>query len=320
MKHNSSYRNLAVILAVVLIAGLAFVGSAHADQTQAVGTAFPYQGKLYDGDSPASGTYDFQFTLFGQETGGSAIAGPITRGDVDVNEGLFTASLDFGANAFDGNPRWLEVAVRAGSSTGGYTTLVPRQSLAPTPYAIYAGSVDWTGVKNVPSDLADGDQNTTYTAGTNLKLTGTQFSLADHLNIPGLAVPGTTVVQEGDIYRNNQILAWAKVMEGGELSGDHFDFGVDHISHIGVGHYEVFLDVSVPDGGFLAPVASPEVDWTDDFVNTPSAGNLRIAVVDQLGLTGTASNRFGVYMFDGTGTLVDNDFIVIVTGGGEFQN
>lgn len=142
MNQKFSYRVLAAALILVLFAGLAVVVDVNADQIfpQSVGTAFSYQGKLYDGGNPANGNFDFQFTLFGQETGGSAVAGPIAIGDVDVNEGVFTVALDFGANKFDGSPRWLEIGVRAGTSTGLYTTLVPRQSISPTPYAIYADS------------------------------------------------------------------------------------------------------------------------------------------------------------------------------------
>jgi len=33
--------------------------------------------------------------------------------------------LDFGAGAFDGSARWLEIGVRASGSGGGFTTLSP---------------------------------------------------------------------------------------------------------------------------------------------------------------------------------------------------
>lgn len=53
-----------------------------------------------------------------------------------VTNGLFTTQLDFGASAFTGDARYLEVRVRPGSSTGAYTTLSPRQQLTATPYAL----------------------------------------------------------------------------------------------------------------------------------------------------------------------------------------
>lgn len=288
MNQKTSYRVLAAALIVVLFAGLAVVVNVHADEIfpQSVGTAFSYQGKLYDGGSPANGNFDFKFTLFDSEVGGSAVAVQIEKADVDVHEGVFTVMLDFGANKFDGSPRWLEVGVRLGTSTGSYTTLVPRQSVSPTPYAIFADHVNWSGILNLPASF----------------------------HFTEMALP-STVIQQGDIYKNSQIIAWAKVQKEGMLAIDGFNYGIDHIDHVSTGRYEVVLDVTVPDGGFIVPVVSPEVDW-DSITNPPGPADLRIAVVDQIGPVHANSNKFGVYMFDGAGALVDNDFTVIVTGGG----
>jgi hypothetical protein len=107
-----------------------------------VGTAFTYQGELTDGGDPADGLYDFQFKLWDAETSGGQIGSPIARGDVVVAGGIFTVELDFGASAFAGEARWLEIGVRPGDSTGSYTTLDPRQKITPTPYALYASNAD----------------------------------------------------------------------------------------------------------------------------------------------------------------------------------
>jgi len=98
-----------------------------------VGTAFTYQGRLTDGSSPADGKYDFLFRLY--DSDGTQIGSTVTKGDVDVTDGTFTVSLDFGS-AFNGDARYLDVSVRPGSSTGGYTLLTPRQSLTAAPYAL----------------------------------------------------------------------------------------------------------------------------------------------------------------------------------------
>ncbi len=102
----------------------------------ALGTAFTYQGRLTDGGNPANGTYDFQFKLFDADSDGTQVGSTVTVDDETVTDGLFTVQLDFGSDAFDGNARWLEIGVRPGSSTGGYTTLSPRQALTAVPYAI----------------------------------------------------------------------------------------------------------------------------------------------------------------------------------------
>ncbi len=104
-------------------------------RAQAQGTAFSYQGKLTDGGSPATGTYDFQVTLYDAVSGGNGVGSVLTMEDVAVTGGLFTLYPDFGGGVFTGPARWLEVAVRAGASTGGFTTLTPRQPVLTTPYA-----------------------------------------------------------------------------------------------------------------------------------------------------------------------------------------
>ena len=130
-------------LAVLLLAapGLAQAnGLSLPDQPQApLGTGFIYQGYLTDGEGPADGAYDFQFSLYSVQDGGSPL-GTLTLGDQAVTEGYFTVLLDFGAGMFDGSARWLAISVRGGAETGAYTSLDPRQALSAAPYAMYAPS------------------------------------------------------------------------------------------------------------------------------------------------------------------------------------
>ena len=104
----------------------------------AQGSAFTYQGKLTDGGTPATGAYDFRFILYNADAGGSQVGTTLTADDVAVTAGAFTVVLDFGPSIFDGQARWLELAVRQGASTGIYTVLSPRQPVTPAPYAIFA--------------------------------------------------------------------------------------------------------------------------------------------------------------------------------------
>ena len=97
------------------------------NQAAAQTTAFTYQGKLDDTGSPANGAYDFEFRLFDAVSGGAQVGSTATINDLTVTAGIFTTTLDFGAAAFPGADRWLEISVRAGASTGSYTTLTPRQ-------------------------------------------------------------------------------------------------------------------------------------------------------------------------------------------------
>src|ERR1039458_7864569 len=61
---------------------------------RAQGTAFTYQGQLQNNGSPASGTYNLQFSLFIASSGGSAVAGPLTSSGVIVTNGLFTGQIE----------------------------------------------------------------------------------------------------------------------------------------------------------------------------------------------------------------------------------
>lgn len=99
------------------------------------GTAFTYQGQLTENGSPANGPYDFSFLLYDALTGGAQVGASIVVPDVTVGEGLFTVEIDFG-EAFEGQARWLEIAVRPGDSSNDYTTLSPRQPLTAAPYAL----------------------------------------------------------------------------------------------------------------------------------------------------------------------------------------
>jgi len=103
-------------------------------------SAFTYQGHLNDAGKSATGTYDFQFTLFDASSNGTPIGATVNQTSVGVTNGLFTTDLEFGAAAFDGNPRWLQVGLRPAGSGNPFTTLAQRQRVAPTPYALFAPS------------------------------------------------------------------------------------------------------------------------------------------------------------------------------------
>ena len=147
------------------------------------GTAFTYQGRLIHGGVPVSDTCALWFRLWDAASGGSQIDSTLARPGVEVIDGLFNVGLDFGADAFDGDPRWLEIEVDC-LGTGG-VTLSPRQQLTPVPYAYYAYAAPWNGLSGVPAGFADGvDDDTTYTASTGLSLAGAQFSVATTYRLP----------------------------------------------------------------------------------------------------------------------------------------
>src|SRR5438132_10128449 len=111
-----------------------------ASSAHAQGSAFSYQGKLTDAGNPANGTYDLQLTLWDAASGGTQQPQPspvtVTRTAVLVTGGIFSVQLDFGANAFPGADRFLEIGVRPSGGGSTFATLTPRQQITATPYAI----------------------------------------------------------------------------------------------------------------------------------------------------------------------------------------
>jgi hypothetical protein len=115
-----------------------------------LGNAFTYQGQLLMGGVPVTGVCDLQFSLWDAPTGGASVAATQTAAEVAVQNGLFTLQLDFGALAFNGEARWLEVSARCPAGSGVLEQLTPRQSLTAVPYALHAASVPWGALVSTP--------------------------------------------------------------------------------------------------------------------------------------------------------------------------
>ncbi len=152
------------------IAFLATVGGLVPSRTLAQGTAFTYQGRLSDNARPANGTYDLNFSLFPEASGGSRIGAVLSFPATSVTNGLFSLSLDFGQGSFNGQDRWIELAVRTnGAAT--FSTLAPRRQVLPSPQAVYSGTA--ANAQAVPASGVSG-----------------VLSLA---NLPPLAVDGSGI-------------------------------------------------------------------------------------------------------------------------------
>jgi hypothetical protein len=114
---------------------------------------------------------------------------------------------------------------------------------------------------------------------------------------------GATTINVGDRYRDNAIVAWAKV-SGGDPGSIQAEFGISAVDHYNTGCYKIYLDINAAESASLIPMAIAEID------SAPvGAGAIRIVSVNQL-----QTGNFNVYINDGNGNLVDNDFIFMVTG------
>jgi hypothetical protein len=145
--------------------------------------AVGYQGRLFDGSTPANGNYDFTFTFYQSPTGGTPLFGPVTNLDVAVSNGLFTTYISligintniFGSGINAAN--FLEIAARTNNPSLAFLTLTPRERLVNTPYAISAESLSGTMPTTQLSGMIGNSQlansSITVYAGTGLTGGGT---------------------------------------------------------------------------------------------------------------------------------------------------
>src|ERR1035438_9896936 len=157
----------------------------------AQGTAFTYQGRLYDGANPANGNYDMRFQLWTALTGGSTVTGFVTNAPITISNGLFTTTIDFGAGVFTGTAYWLHIGARTNGPSSAYIALSPRQQLTPTPYAIFAESANAAG------------------------LTGT-IPVGDLSGVSGIGLTGVALLAGGNNFTGNQTLTGTVQVNGSE--------------------------------------------------------------------------------------------------------
>lgn len=195
MQHPTSfYRALIVLLILFILSGITFPSNTISTAiAQTTGVTFTYQGQLDQGDAPAQGSCDFRFKIYRSKDDTGAPVDTFEDKAVQIDNGLFTASLeniDFGPRAFIEEERWLEISVSCPSGLiDNYSTLNPRQRIMLVPAAAYALStapVPWRNLENVPPGLSDGDNDTTYAAGSGLQLTNGTFSLDPSVIAPNL--------------------------------------------------------------------------------------------------------------------------------------
>jgi hypothetical protein len=120
------------VIASILVAAAAFRGGSPVDYT------FTYQGQLRNAGALVNGPVDLRITLWDSDIAGGQV-GPINNYQaVPITEGRFALGLNFGATAFDGSNRWVQLEFRSPAGSGQYLTLNPRDKIMATPYAMFA--------------------------------------------------------------------------------------------------------------------------------------------------------------------------------------
>lgn len=146
-------RSAAFIAAIVAAVGGGIATSPTA--SSAVPWSFTYQGRLKQSDVPPTGLCDLTFCLYDDATAGNFYS-CIENDGVSVVDGLFTTTLDYGPDPWDGTRKWLEISVRF-EGDADWTLLSPRQEITASPYSIYSGYAEGaaTGTSQWVSDGAD---------------------------------------------------------------------------------------------------------------------------------------------------------------------
>jgi len=199
MKRTKSIKN--IILSFIFCC--AFCNVAFGQTTE-----FTFQGRLTDSNvaQPTSGTYQMQFALFDAVSGGNQIGATLTNPTVQVTNGIFTVSLNFGAESFSGAPRFLQIRVFS-TSTNAYVALNPRQPMTSAPYSVKSLNANTAETANNSNNLggiaanqyvltndsrlAD-DRNPTAGSGFYIQNTNSPQSSAN-FNISGNGTTGGTL-------------------------------------------------------------------------------------------------------------------------------
>jgi hypothetical protein len=150
-------RNYAIISIVVVVG---FLNTGSVNLAHALGTGFTYQGQLQENGVPAVGPANLRFSLWDAVVDGNQIGGSQVIENIPVTGGLFSVTLNeanqFGADAFNGAERWLQVEECLDGACAAPDVFLPRQPLTGVPYAHYAVSAPWSGLTGVPAGFADG--------------------------------------------------------------------------------------------------------------------------------------------------------------------
>lgn len=257
------FRKLATnIFDILLVMAIAIVGlgmtgnltgnatpSARAEEIQVsplapTGSGFTYQGRLSTGGSLANGQYDLTFSLWDAASNGTQIGITVAKSNQTVSNGLFTVSLDFGGSAFQGSARWLEMSVRQ-AGIGNYTTLTPRQPLAPAPYAmsLMPGAVITGTVAGPVMTLVNSSGGGLYVQATgDIGVQGVSSSISpgvDGTSNSGVGVFGHSTSNSGvmGVSNTGAGLRGASTSNSGVFGSSTNDVGVEGVSPTNPGVY-----------------------------------------------------------------------------------
>ena len=170
------FTNLLLLLILgALLAGNAAAQSGAAGPQALAGTGFTYQGQLKNANGLVNGNCDFQFSLWDDASAGAQVGSTQSIAGVNVSGGLFAVQLNeagqFGSGAFNGQGRWVQVAVKC-AGDAAFATLSPRQQLTPTPYALAIPGLRTEQNATSPNIVGGADGNAVASGAVGASLSG----------------------------------------------------------------------------------------------------------------------------------------------------
>jgi hypothetical protein len=299
---------------------LCIMAWSHRSEAAPLGTAFTYQGELIKSGSPVTDTCDFTFSLWDADAGGNEMGnspqGPIS---IAIENGVFTATIDFDASAITGEARWLEIEVEC-PGDGGTTLLSPRVKLTPAPHALaLPGVFPDTASGNVgvgtltpaePLDVAGNiHASGTVSSGSTLTLDGAARTVVSDANLEMHISTGRAARLEATATTPNVILGYSgnsvlAPFPGATISGGG-DAGFENRVEFSFG--------TIGGGGS---------NLVTGHSSTVAGGRFNIAGADQSTVGGGQSNtaRRNGTVAGGSGNTADNLVLGGATVGGGLNN
>jgi len=249
-----------------------------------LGSAITYQGKLDKSGVPMNGNCNLIFKLHDAATGGAPVGNTVPLPNTPVTNGFFTASLDFGAGAFNGQARWIEIQVQ-GPGDPSFTVLAPRQPVTAAPYAVYA-----LGGPGVTSQWVNDASGINY--GGNVGV-----GSASNSSIK-LSLDAGTADANGLYVRNNSA-SWAAMVVRNfgsngygfydDTSGRHYVAG-----KVGIGIQNGDGKLSVTSSTEAAIVGKHTSNWVGVWGESQSSSGVHGQSQTWVGVSGQSANSTGV--------------------------
>jgi hypothetical protein len=312
-------RTLALLVTMgILLLGVRQVTGQQAEPQNPQGTysyAFTYQGQLKDAGGLVNDTCDLRFILWNAEVGGAQVGSIVTLEGREIEDGLFTARLDFGGtDVHNGSARWLEVAVRCPAGSGGYVTLDPRQELTGAPAALSL-ALPFAAEANIGGPLVSFHNNGDGEAA----VFGSQQGVALWVESAGL--DGLHVASAGQ-DGVNVISAGGRGLAVDTAGGDGVFVNTAHGNGVKVNSADstgIQVDSAGGDGVYVDRAGNPSATqpWPpggNGFEVAGAASNgLYVGRSDNMGVYVNSSNGAGVYV---NSSNVAGVFVQSVAGAG----